>query len=124
MSLNIGQRIDEMFKLEVEITKAEVALKKLKDQRAALEARMLLKFEAEDLDGTKGRLAIANVKTARFPTIKQRNKFDKYVERTGSLHLFQNRIMSKAYFEMLEEGERIPGVEIFKRTSISITKRG
>lgn len=124
MNLNIGLRIDEMFKLEAEISKAELALKKLKQRRAEMEERMLIKFESEDIDGSRGKLALANVKKARFPTIKQRNKFDKYVERTGSLHLFQNRIMSKAYFEMLEEGERIPGVEIFERTSISITKRG
>jgi len=84
----------------------------------------LTKFEGEDIEGTKVRGLTVNVKTSRFPTIKNRGAVNSYILKNRNPDILQNRIMSKMYFEMLEEGEKIPGIVIFERTSISITKRG
>ena len=61
---------------------------------------------------------------ARFPSIKDRSKFDKYVFKHRALDLFQNRISARAYQARLDEGEAVPGVSVYERTSISIRKRG
>ena len=119
----IGTQIDRLYAQEQRIDKAEAALRKLKQEREKLEAKLLRSFGIEDIDGCKGKRGVASVRTARFPSIKDRSKFLHYVVKNRAFDLFQNRIASRAYFDRLEEGEKIPGVSVFERISISIRRR-
>lgn len=120
----LGQRIDELYEFDASIEKAEKVVRDLKRSRALLEGKLLQKFKREDIDGCRGKRGAARVLIARFPSIKDRSKFDKYVFKHRALDLFQNRISARAYQARLDEGEAVPGVSVYERTSISIRKRG
>lgn len=107
-----------------DIKKAEAAVLELKRERAALESKLLKEFGKQEIHGCKGARGVGRIAEAEYPSIKDRRKFDKYVLKNRAFDLFQNRISSKAYFDRLEEGEEVPGVGIFKRISIRVTKRG
>lgn len=124
MALKLGAQIDKIFGMDQIIRSAEGKIKDLKRARAELETKLLRSFDKEDIDGCKGKRGVASIKKARFPSIKDRRKFDKYVLRNKALDLFHNRISSKAYFDRLEDGEVVPGVEVFERIGVSIKKRG
>lgn len=124
MALKLGAQIDVLYKLDREIKAAESALNVLKRERAELETALLEDFDKQDIDGCKGRLGVASVRRARFPTIKDWKKFEKYVFTHRALDLMHRRVASKAYFDRLEEGDRVPGIEVFERVGVSITKRG
>jgi hypothetical protein len=121
---SLGAQIDKMYQLEREIDRSEKVVKGLKQQRAQLEDKLLHDFEKEDIDGCRGKLGIAGIRTAEFPSIKDRQKFDKYVLKHRALDLFQNRLSSKAWKARVEEGEKVPGIAVFERIRISIRKRG
>lgn len=119
----IGQRIDRLYEQEQLIDKAEARLRELKRQREAMQAKLLRSFDTEDIDGCKGRRGVASVREAHFPSIKDRRKFERYVIKNRAFDLFQGRVAARAYFDRIEEGEEIPGVKIFKRVTVSITRR-
>lgn len=120
---SIGQLIDRMYEQERLIDKAEARVKELKRQREVMEARLLRSFGTEDIDGCKGRRGVATVQTAKYPSIKDRSKFERYVIKNRAFDLFQSRITSSAYFDRLEEGEEIPGVSVYERVRVSIRRR-
>lgn len=121
---SIGAQIDQLKKKDDEIDAAEGKVKKLRQQRAKLESTLLKSFDKDDIDGAKGKHGVASIKRRSFPSIKQRKKFLRYVIKNRAWDLFQNRISSTAYFDRLEEGESIPGVNVFEKISVSIRKRG
>lgn len=110
--------------MEQEIRKAEKVTKELKSKRSKMEDKLLREFGKEDIDGCKGKLGVASIGTAEFPSIKDRRKFDQYVLENKAFDLFQNRLSSKAFFARRDEGVKVPGVAVFERIRISIRKRG
>ncbi len=119
----LGLKVDEIYSLDQKIDTAEAAVRRLKEQRGAMESHLLAMLRDQEVDSVKGRRGIAAIKTTRHPNIKNRSKLDKYIRSHDAFDLLQNRVSSKAYFERIEAGERIPGIEVFEKTSLSITKR-
>lgn len=119
----IGQLIDRLYNQDKEIDGIEAELREAKKKRDLIQARLLKNLNADALDGAKGKLATAFVKTSSYPSIKNRPKFLKYVITHKAWDLFQNRIAAKAYTDRTEDGEDIPGVTVFDKIRISVRKR-
>jgi len=119
----LGNQVDHIFNVDQEIDELEAKLRALKQRREKLAAKCLAAMNKQQTDGCKGLLALANVKTTRHPSIKNRAKFDVWVMKHNMMHLLQNRVSSKAYFELVEDGVKVPGVEVFEKVSLSIIKR-
>jgi hypothetical protein len=108
---------------DLEIHAADKKAKDLRAERRKLETKLLRAFDKDDIDGAKGSKGIANIKSSKHPTIKNRKAFIKYLIKHKALDLLQNRIASRAYFDRLEAGEVIPGVEIFESIKVSVRAR-
>lgn len=98
-------------------------VKDLKEERRKLENKALKAFDKDDIDGAKGKTGIASIKKTSHPSIKDRKKFMKYLIQNKAYDLLQNRIASRAYFDRLEEGESVPGVEVFENIKVSVRAR-
>lgn len=122
--MKLGQRIDQIYALDRKIDAKEASLSKLKKKRAALETKLLKGFAKEDIDGCKGARGTARIRRAEFPSIKDRRAFDKFVLKHKALDLFQNRVSSTAWKARLEEGQKVPGISVFERIGVTVTKRG
>jgi bifunctional DNA-binding transcriptional regulator/antitoxin component of YhaV-PrlF toxin-antitoxin module len=120
----LGALIDKLYGFDQKITAQEAVLKKLKTKRALKERKLLNIMQDNKLEKAAGKRGAASVSRRDIPTIKNPHKFQQYVRKRNAYDLYQNRISSKAYFARLEEGEAVPGVEIFKKVSVSIRKRG
>lgn len=124
MAKSLGKQIDAIYAQDRKIKAVEADLKELKRTRAKMESKLLKGFDKEDIDGCKGTRGVGHIRRAKFPSIKDRRKFNKYVLKHKALDLFQSRVSAQAYNDRLEEGEQVPGVEVFERISVSVTKRG
>jgi hypothetical protein len=120
----LGKQIDSLYTLDAEIKAQNKVLKDLKSRRYKLETKLLKDFEKSDIDGCKGQRGVARTRKATFYNIKDRRKFEKYVLKHKALDLFQNRLSAEALKARRDEGEHVPGVGSFDRTSITVTKRG
>lgn len=124
MALKLGQQIDNIRALDMEINRAKKVVKDLKSRRYKLENKLLRSFDKDDIDGCKGKMGVASLRKLRIPQINNLRRFHKYILKHKALDLLQNRVAKGAYMARLEEGEAVPGVGIFTKVSISVRKRG
>jgi len=117
-----GDLIDALYTQDKVIDGIEAKLRDAKAKRDGIQARLIKKFTISKLNGARGKLGTAFVRKTDHPSIKNRPKFLKYVVAHKAFDLFQNRITPTAYFERLENGERVPGVKIFTSVRVSVTK--
>lgn len=121
--MKLGERIEEIAALDARIDSKEAALRKLKQKRAKLETKLLKAFDKDAIDGCKVKHGTARIRKADFPSIKDRKAFDAYVLKNKALDLFQNRVSSTAWKARLEDGQKVPGISVFTRIGVTITKR-
>lgn len=112
-----------MFRIDQAIDRTEAALRELKRGRALLEKKLLNIMADQEVDSARGRTAVAGIRSTLIPTIKDRSKFQRFVIKTRSWDLFQNRVSKEAWQARIEDGIKVPGIEVFKRVRLSITKR-
>jgi len=120
---SLGKLIDQMFQQDQVIGRQEKVLKDLKRDRRILEDKLLEDFDKDQIQGAKGSRATASISKTKHPKIKSLKKFQRYVLKTRALDLYQNRLSPRAYFDRLEEGELVPGVEVFTNIRVSLRKR-
>lgn len=120
--LKLGVLIDSLYAQDRSIHKQEAVLRDLKKARKVIEDKLLDQFDKEDISGAQGKAGKAGLRKGRHPKIKDRAKFLKYVLKTKSFDLFTNAVAKKAYFDRLEEGEQVPGTEIFTSYKVTVSK--
>jgi hypothetical protein len=117
-----GDIIDSLYLQDKEIDDLNAELKAARQVRAKIEARLLKRLRSGRLDGARGKRAIAYVKELRHAKINNRPKLIAYIVRKRAFDLFTNAVSSKAYFDRLDDGETVPGVEIYTSTRINVQK--
>jgi mannitol-1-phosphate/altronate dehydrogenase len=122
VATKVGILIDRLYKQDQTIDKIEAELRKAKKDREAIQDSLFKRFKSNSLDGAVGKLARAGIRKTNSPRIVSRPKFMRYVRLNKAWDLFANHIASKAYFDRIEDGEEIPGTEVFTKTRISVTK--
>lgn len=122
-SKSLGRQIDNIYRMDAEISKANATVAELKRVRRKAESRLLKDFDKSDIDGASGTKGKASIRRSRHATIKNRAKLDKWIRKHNAFDLYQARLTSKAYFDRLEEGITVPGVGIFEDVRVSISRR-
>jgi hypothetical protein len=122
MALKAGILIDKLYAQDVAIDKIEAALRKEKQKREAIQDKLLNAFSSQKLDGAAGRTARAAIRKSRHPSVANRPKFMKYVIKNKAWDLLENRVAKKAFFDREDDGEYVPGVKIFEKVRVSVTK--
>lgn len=122
MKIVTGDLIDDLYRQDQAIDKIEAQLREAKKKREEIQARLLKKFNVSKLNGARGKLGTAFVKETQHPSMKNRPKLLRYILKNKAFDLFTNHVASKAYFDRVENGEVIPGIEVFKKTRVSVTR--
>lgn len=122
-SKTLGERIDEVFEKDQEIDELEADLRELKKQREVLETELLTAMVQDEVEQSRGKRANATIRKTVYPSIADRQKFQKWVYKNKAIELLQNRISVTAYNERKEAGIIVPGTKEFEKTWVSITKR-
>jgi len=114
--------IDEMFDLREKKKGLETSIKAIKEEMTLLEARLIEKFDSEDSPRGQGRSASASITETSVPAIEDWDTFEKYLVENDALYLLQRRIATRAFKELKNTGESIPGVITFPKRTISLRK--
>jgi hypothetical protein len=120
--VKLGKLIDRLRKWDDKIAGQEAVLRELKKKRRVTEDRVLDRFDKEEIQNASGRIGRARLLTGKHPKLKDRKAYIRYLLRNKAWDLLTNHIAKKAYFDRLEEGEQVPGVEIFTSFKISVSK--
>lgn len=94
----------------------------LKKEFDAMQEVMLERLDSQGTIQAKSRDAIVTVNESIVPVISDLDAFYTYLLDTRQPWLLQNRPSIKAFREMIEAGEEIPGLEKFTRRTLSLRK--
>ena len=114
--------IDEMFELRESKKEFEVRIKDINEQMTLLEAQLLQKLDDEKQTMGRGSSASASVSNAEIPMVEDWETFGQYLIDNDALYLLQRRVAVRAYRELKESGEEIPGTTTFPKRTISLRK--
>jgi phage shock protein A len=119
---SVGELIDRVATVDMELDALKMKMKELGKKRSAIEVKLMSALEKQKVNKATGKLAHAKLDSRRHPSIKDMKKFNKYVKANDAFDLYQRRINSTAYFDRLKEGEEVPGVDVFERHFVKITR--
>ena len=124
--LSIGQLIDRLYKVKAKIAEINAKrVKPLKDEQTDLELQLLTALDAAGIEQGRGRTATGSITETDVPTVKDWEKVYAWIHRNKAWHLFERRLSSVSYRELLAQrsNRAIPGIEKFTKRGISTRKR-
>ena len=119
---DLAEKADKLYT----IREARLALQKqvdeLKKVETELETELIERISADDAMGVVGKLRRATVVRSDEPVIEDYTAFMTYVATRKQFDLVQRRLSSEAVKLRWAAGKAIPGIGVFHRKKISLTK--
>ena len=123
----LGDCIDSLYKMrarrQAEAKKMEEKVEALKEEEKALAAHIINTFTKTELEGARGKMAVASMKPVVYPKPVDWDKFYAYLAKTKAFDLLERRISKTAFRDRYEAKKEVPGVEAFTTNELSLTKR-
>jgi hypothetical protein len=119
----MGELIDGMSDVMDAIDKLEAKIKKLNGDYNELESDLMASFEKARVNKAAGKKASASLGSSRHPNITDMEAFNNYIMKHRAFDLYQRRINSKAYFDRLENKDAVPGVKVFEKFKVKVTRK-
>lgn len=104
--------------------KQEAELEVLKKREQEIEEHIINNFDAQAINKAGGNIATASVSLSINPSVKDWPSVWSYIAKHKAWDLMEKRIAKIAFRERLEAGQTIPGVEVFQKKTLSLTKIG
>lgn len=118
----VGAAIDLLYKVRKERKRLISLGEREKEQESMIEEKIFGMFKKSELEGGRGKTAQASIKRSDVPTFDNDRKFFAYVKKTGDFDLLQRRLSVEACRERWAAKKQIPGVGIFTKVSLNLTK--
>ena len=113
---------DKLYELRQKRLAQQKIVDEIEAEEKALKDHIINTLPKSETSGIAGKVARITIVNKDIPQVKDWEAFYKYVKKTNQFELMQKRLADSAINERLEQGIKIPGVEIFKATSISMNK--
>lgn len=124
MVSKIGTMIDKYIRLDDAVKEVDVKLKKAKEKRTECADFILSRYVKEDIRSARGKLGQISRTERNVPSVFDWDKLCAYVKRHNAFELLQKRVTQEAYKERVDAGKKVPGVEIFTKIGLSISRKG
>lgn len=118
----IGACADLLYKIRQERLKLQKEVEALEAQEHELREHIIATLPKSEASGVQGKVARVSVVTKDIPQVKDWNVFYEYVRKNKAFDLLQRRLADKAVKDRLEDGKKLPGVELFRATTVSLNK--
>jgi hypothetical protein len=112
-----------MYSLKQEKSEIDKTSKEIKSRIDDLEAQLLQRLNDEETDTSSGRTATARRTELTLPIIEDWEEFEAYIKENDAIYMLGRRPSAAAFREILQQGEEVPGLRPFTKTSISLTKK-
>ena len=119
---NPGAIIDRYRELEARRDELNSEAAALTETMQELQALLLSRLDELELTGARGQLGGARVEERVVPNVFDWDNFYAHIKATDAFYLLERRPTIKAYRELLEIGEEVPGVRPFTKRTAVITK--
>lgn len=116
----MGQLADEHWKLELKVRALKEQIKDLEHAQGILEMEAIELseelFSRSSSRTCQGKLAGGEVKIEEHVNLKNPKALNDWILKTGHFEIYQARVSSTGYRELLAAGKKPPGLGIFKKS--------
>jgi hypothetical protein len=119
----IGGAIDLLFRVRGGRKELQALADTQKAQEGLIEGLIFERFGKSELEGARGAEAQCSIKRVDTYGIDDFDKVWDYAKKNDAPDLFRRQLVVEACRERYSAGKTIPGVSIFTKVSLSLTKR-
>lgn len=116
----MGTLIDSIWATREEKRRLQAQLKEVDGAIEALESQLMDRMKAEGTDKAQGQKASVSVSTNTVANVEDWGAFWAFIIKKKYTHLLQRRVSDPAYRELLEAGQKVPGVEPFSKRTLNV----
>ena len=120
--MTLETKTNRRIEIKTEISELAKREKELREELAPLEAEMISEMQKLGFDSIKTAGHTLSVNTATHPTINDKEKAFKFITEKQMFELLPAQILAGVYREYIENGESIPGVSSYEKTTLSVRK--
>lgn len=118
---SMGACADMLYVMRSKRLAADKVAADLKATEQALIEHIINTMPKDDAGGV-GKTHMVRVVTKQKPQVKDWPVFYAYVAKTKSFDMLQKRLSEQAVQDRLDDGKKLPGVELFNAVTVSLTK--
>lgn len=119
----LNEMIDRYWALYQERKELSAEVKDLGEKLTVLERELIQRMDEVGTDQSRSNVASVSISSEVIPDVEDWDAFYSYIQENTAFYLLQRRPTAKAFQELREAGEEIPGVRPFTKRSISIRRR-
>lgn len=105
-----------------QITENNAVAKELSAEKTKLSEIMIKRMEDAETNVIENEFGTFSMSLTDKPHVKDWDAVHKYVRDNNAFYLMYKQLSAKAYNELLDAGETIPGVDKFTRKSVGVSK--
>lgn len=115
----------ELAELNSELKKLSLfkKIEKLKASQKDLEEHIINEMKKQRLESMGGKLVNISKTKSEKPIISDGSVLNEWVQKTGNVQIFQRKLHEGAIKEIIESGEKIPGLGFFAVEKLSVRKK-
>lgn len=121
-ALSTKEIIATMVDIREEKRKIKAVEKELNERWRSLEMELLIRLDDQGMEQAKTKEGTASINETVLPQVVDWDAFNAHILENEALFLLQRRPAAAAYRELLDSGEKVPGVEPYTQRSIGLRK--
>ena len=122
MTQSLGSKIDELFELRERKRELTEQLNEIKAEYEELEREIMQNLDDFGIDLARGTMAKVSISESEVPTVEDWDAFYDYVRQEDAFYLFERRVAARAWRELYQSGELVPGTAPFTKRTLSLRK--
>ena len=116
----MGSTIDSLWAKREEKREAELKVKTIESEIAAIEEVLMDRMDKEETTKSQGKKASVSINQTVVANVKDWDAFWPYVAKHKFFHLLQKRVSDPAMRELWDAGKKVPGVQPFTKRKLNI----
>lgn len=121
--MTLNDRIDTLFSIREQRSELARRDKELKERFDRLKMETMEALDDQDVSLARGNVATVSITEDEYPGMTDFDEFTAYLVDTGNFHLINRSVGVRAWREMHQAGEAVPGVEPVVKRDLSLRKR-
>lgn len=123
VDLNLDQMMARGREIRDQIELIQEDLKKLTEEKDALDASIMERMEEQGITRTGNDFANVSISTTEFANVEDWDALYSFVKEHDAFHLLQRRVASKAALEYKVAGEELPGITFAEKTTLNFRRK-
>ena len=121
--MNVDELIFKIVGFRDQIAELNKEVDEIKAERAKVEAELMQAMREMNVTQLGSVHGTASIKKQQTPIVVDWDTVNTFILENNMLGLLQRRLSTKFYDELVNDGQSVPGVDVFEQDTVSIRRK-